>query len=60
MIVGDDDKPVIEMNRNAMRQMHAQVKLELVPGATHLFEEPGSLPCVMEFATNWFREHLVP
>ena len=58
LIVGGDDAPVVEMNRDAMRQMHATVKLEIVPGATHLFEEPGTLEQVMELATNWFREHL--
>jgi putative phosphoribosyl transferase len=58
LIVGGNDEPVIEMNRYAMRQMHAKVKLEIVPGATHLFEEPGTLEQVMELATNWFDEHL--
>jgi putative phosphoribosyl transferase len=58
LIVGGDDEPVIEMNRDAMRQMTAQVKLEIVPGATHLFEEPGTLERVMELAAGWFRTHL--
>ena len=58
LIVGGDDEPVIEMNRDAMRQMTAPVTLEIVPGATHLFEEPGTLEQVMELAANWFRKYL--
>jgi putative phosphoribosyl transferase len=58
LIVGGDDEPVIEMNRDAMRQMKAPVELEIVPGATHLFEEPGTLEQVMDLASNWFRRHL--
>lgn len=59
LIVGGDDEAVIEMNRDAMRQMTAHVELEIVPGATHLFEEPGTLEQVMELAAAWFRRHLV-
>jgi dienelactone hydrolase len=58
LIVGGDDEPVIEMNRDAMRQMKAIVELQIVPGATHLFEEPGTLERVMELASGWFRRHL--
>jgi putative phosphoribosyl transferase len=58
LIVGGDDEPVIEMNRDAMKQMRAPVELEIVPGATHLFEEPGTLDRVMDLASNWFRRHL--
>jgi putative phosphoribosyl transferase len=58
LIVGGDDEPVIDMNRDAMRQMRATVKLEIVPGATHLFEEPGTLERVMQLSTSWFVEHL--
>jgi dienelactone hydrolase len=57
LIVGGDDEPVIEMNRDAMRQMSAPVELEIVPGATHLFEEPGTLEQVMELASAWFHRH---
>jgi dipeptidyl aminopeptidase/acylaminoacyl peptidase len=46
------------MNRDAMRQMTAAVELEIVPGATHLFEEPGTLEQVMDLASGWFRHHL--
>jgi pimeloyl-ACP methyl ester carboxylesterase len=58
LIVGGDDEPVIEMNRHAMRQMTATVELEIVPGATHLFEEPGTLEQVMQLAASWFRRYL--
>jgi putative phosphoribosyl transferase len=57
LIVGGDDEPVIEMNREAMRQMSAPVELEIVPGATHLFEESGTLEQVMELAAAWFQRH---
>jgi dienelactone hydrolase len=57
LIVGGDDKPVIQMNRDAMRQMSAPVELEIVPGATHLFEEPGTLEKVMDLAAAWFHRH---
>ena len=60
LIVGGLDTPVIEMNRDAMRQMNGEVRLEIVPGATHLFEEPGTLAQVADLAGSWFAEHLVP
>jgi pimeloyl-ACP methyl ester carboxylesterase len=59
LIVGGDDAPVIEMNRTAMGRMHAPVQLEIVPGATHLFEEPDALERVAEMAMLWCRAHLV-
>ena len=58
LIVGGLDTPVIQMNRDAMRRMRAEVTLEIVPGATHLFEEPGALEQVAELASNWFSRHL--
>jgi|SRR2546423_6776015 len=58
LIVGGDDEPVIEMNRAAMKQMTAPVELEIVPGATHLFEEHGTLEQVMDLASAWLRRHL--
>ncbi|MGH7445879.1 MAG: dienelactone hydrolase family protein, partial [Longimicrobiales bacterium] len=58
LIVGGDDTPVIEMNRDAMEQMSAEVKLEIVPGASHLFEEPGTLERVALLARDWFVRHL--
>ncbi|HEY5616668.1 MAG TPA: dienelactone hydrolase family protein [Vicinamibacterales bacterium] len=60
LIVGGDDEPVIELNREAMRQMHAHVELEIVPGATHLFEEPGTLEQVADLAASWFARYLHP
>lgn len=58
LIVGGHDLPVIDMNREAMAQMRAEVKLEIVPGATHLFEEPGTLEAVALMARDWFARHL--
>jgi putative phosphoribosyl transferase len=58
LIVGGDDVPVIELNRQAMREMTAETKLEIVPHATHLFEEPGALEKVAGLASQWFIEKL--
>ena len=58
LIVGGADEPVIEMNRDAMRQMSALAHLEIVPGATHLFEEPGALEQVATLARAWFAHYL--
>jgi predicted phosphoribosyltransferase len=58
LIVGGDDGPVIEMNRDAMARMRAEVRLEIVPGATHLFEEPGTLEEVARLAAEWFQRNL--
>lgn len=60
LIVGGLDTPVIQMNRDAMRAMRGDVKLEVVPGATHLFEEPGALDRVAELAGDFFAQHLQP
>jgi putative phosphoribosyl transferase len=60
LIVGGEDSSVIELNREAMRQMPAEPRLEIVPGATHLFEEPGTLEQVAVLARDWFRAHLSP
>ncbi|TMM05773.1 MAG: hypothetical protein E6G10_01965 [Actinobacteria bacterium] len=58
LIVGADDAPVIEMNRAAQGAMRAETRLEIVPGATHLFEEPGKLEQVADLAREWFLRHL--
>ncbi|MCC7009703.1 MAG: alpha/beta fold hydrolase [Acidobacteria bacterium] len=58
LIVGGDDEPVIEMNKDARRQMAGVVSLVIVPGATHLFEEPGTLERVADEAAAWFRRYL--
>lgn len=60
MIVGAEDVEVIHLNELARRQMHAPVQLELVPSATHLFEEPGTLAAASRLARDWFLEHLSP
>jgi putative phosphoribosyl transferase len=60
LIVGGKDAPVIDMNRGAMEQIQANKKLEIVPGATHLFEEPGALEEVARLAREWFERHLSP
>jgi putative phosphoribosyl transferase len=60
LIVGGRDTPVIRMNQDAMRRMSALTKLAIVPGATHLFEEPGALEKVAELATQWFDQYLQP
>ena len=58
LIVGGDDEPVISMNRRALRSLGSpEKKLVIVPGATHLFEEPGALEQVAQLASDWFREH---
>ena len=58
LIVGGHDEPVIRLNQLAMRRMRAPVKLEIVAGATHLFEEPGALDQVAHLAVEWCRRHL--
>jgi pimeloyl-ACP methyl ester carboxylesterase len=58
LIVGGDDQPVIEMNESAMRRMIAPVELAIVPRATHLFEEPGTLEEVQRLALDWFNRHV--
>jgi dienelactone hydrolase len=60
LIVGGDDGEVIALNQEAMRQMHAHVELAIVPGATHLFEEPGTLEEVERLASEWFGRYLRP
>jgi len=58
LIVGGEDRPVIAMNRDAMPRMRGEVAIEIVPGATHLFEEPGALERVADLASAWFVQHL--
>jgi dienelactone hydrolase len=60
LLVGEYDELVIELNEQAMAQMRAPVKLEIVPRATHLFEEPGALEQVARLARDWFTRHLAP
>jgi putative phosphoribosyl transferase len=58
LIVGGDDTEVIELNRRAMAAMAGVVDLSIVPGATHLFEEPGTLEEVARLTRGWFERHL--
>jgi putative phosphoribosyl transferase len=58
LIVGGNDVPVINMNRAAQTRMRCETALEIIRGATHLFEEPGTLEQVADLARNWFRSHL--
>lgn len=58
LIVGGDDIPVIELNKDAMEQLRCEKKLAIVPGATHLFEESGKLEEVARLASDWFVQHL--
>jgi len=60
LVVGSLDERVIELNRVAMAQLSGEVDLQIVPGATHLFEEPGTLDDVAHLAREWFRRHLQP
>lgn len=58
LIVGGDDDVVIELNRSAFEMLDCEKRLDIVPGATHLFEEPGTLDQVIELATDWFTRFL--
>lgn len=58
LIVGGNDHRVIEMNEEAMDRLRSEKRLEIVPGATHLFEEPGTLDEVARLAADWFQLHL--
>lgn len=58
LIVGGDDVQVIALNRSAMALMRAEARLEIVPGASHLFEEPGTLERVADLASEWFARQL--
>jgi putative phosphoribosyl transferase len=60
MLVGGWDDVVIQLNYDALRKLTCEAKLEIIPRATHLFEEPGALEKVGEFAQSWFSRHLQP
>jgi len=57
LIVGGADTQVLELNRQAQARMRRETRLEIIPGASHLFEEPGALERVAELATAWFVDH---
>jgi putative phosphoribosyl transferase len=59
LIVGGEDEPVIGMNWEALAQLRSEKEIEIVPGATHLFEEPGKLEEVARLAAHWFTRHLI-
>jgi putative phosphoribosyl transferase len=58
LIVGGEDQQVLALNRNALAQMRCTSSLAVVPGATHLFEEPGTLQTAADLAADWFAQHL--
>ncbi len=58
LIVGGADPVVLDLNRQAMARMHCETRLDVVPGATHLFEEPGALGKVARLARDWFADKL--
>ncbi|HEX2158988.1 MAG TPA: alpha/beta family hydrolase [Actinomycetes bacterium] len=60
LIVGERDRTVLDLNRTAMRELGGETTLVIVPGATHLFEEPGALEEVARLARDWFVGHLQP
>jgi putative phosphoribosyl transferase len=59
-IVGGNDNVVLKLNRDASQRMRAKIELKLIPGATHLFEEPGALEEVARLAAEWFTKYLLP
>jgi dienelactone hydrolase len=58
LIVGSRDEQVLELNQSALRRLRREKELVVVPGATHLFEEPGALEAVARLAADWFARHL--
>ena len=60
LIVGGLDHAVIELNRTAQSDLRCENQLRIVPGATHLFEEPGTLDAAAHLASGWFTDHLAP
>lgn len=58
LIIGGNDQPVIELNEEAYAQLHCEKEMKIVTGATHLFEEPGTLETVARLAADWFQTYL--
>ena len=58
LILGGKDTPVIDLNRKALDELQCEKELKIVPGASHLFEEPGTLEQVSSLASAWFNDHL--
>ncbi|MBM3654509.1 MAG: alpha/beta hydrolase [Alphaproteobacteria bacterium] len=59
LLVGGYDFQVIELNRRALRRLQCEARLDIVPGATHLFEEPGTLEIVVDHAADWFLRYVI-
>jgi hypothetical protein len=59
LIVGGADYGVIELNQQALERLGGEKSIQIVPGATHLFEEAGALDAVIELAAGWFESHLI-
>jgi putative phosphoribosyl transferase len=57
LIVGGNDYQVLDLNEKALKELHCEKRLKIVPGATHLFEEPGTLEKVAELASDWLASH---
>jgi len=60
LVVGSQDTIVIDLNRHAYNRLQCEKRMEIVPGASHLFEEPGTLDVAAQLAAAWFKEHLQP
>lgn len=60
LVVGGRDEPVIHLNRAALAELRCERRLDIVPGATHLFEEPGTLAQAAALAADWFERHFAP
>ena len=60
MIVGGSDVEVLDLNRQAATQLRCERELTIIPGASHLFEEPGALALVAHAAGEWFLRHMAP
>ncbi len=60
LLVGGEDAVVIRLNKEAFEQLQVEKKLEIIPGAMHLFEEPGALEEVADLARQWFEHYLAP
>jgi putative phosphoribosyl transferase len=60
LIVGGNDEQVLVLNRAAARQLQCEHRVAVIPGATHLFEEPGTLEAAAELARDWFVSHTAP
>jgi len=58
LIVGSEDDVIIQLNAKAFDRLHCEKRMEIIPGATHLFEEPGTLESVAHLASDWLGQHL--